>query len=154
MLLIEQKKLTTSFISFSNRCSKSILVVPPESLWLSSSSGADCRWVESWLQFVPFRWQKINKTHLRKALYQYDKKFINSGNDDKAAFGLLDENAVPTFVTISTAPPGFSKTLFAIFFEAFSPFQPRYLKKSTKPSAAFVLTLTVIDFFQLHIELL
>ena len=41
---------------------------------------------------------------------------------------------------------------FCHSFEKLSPFLPRFLKKSSKPSATIVVSLTVNDFFLLHIE--
>ena len=46
-------------------------------------------------------------------------KFIRSGNVDKAAAGLRDANAVPTFAPISKAHPGLLDTFFAILFDTF-----------------------------------
>ena len=75
-----------------------------------------------------------------------------SGRLDKTALGLRDANALPTFAPIPYAHPLVFKTFFGIFLEALCPFLPRDLKKSPKPSAAIVLTLTVIGFFQIHNE--
>ena len=45
----------------------------------------------------------------------------------KTVLGLADAIAVPTFAPTSRALPGFLKTFLAIFFEALSPFSPRFL---------------------------
>ena len=77
---------------------------------------------------------------------------INSGKDDKAALRLRDANALPRLAPIYKALPGFFKTIFAIFFEALSPFLPRFLRNSPRTSACIVLALTVIDCFLIHIQ--
>ena len=55
------------------------------------------------------------------------------------------------FAVTSKARPGFLKTFFAIFFDTFSPFLAKFLKNSPKPSATFVLSETVTDFFLLQL---
>ena len=47
---------------------------------------------------------------------------MTSGNDDKAALGPQDANALPTFVLISKAVPGLFKTFYAVFFDTLRPF--------------------------------
>ena len=77
---------------------------------------------------------------------------LASGNDNEAAFGLRDANAVPTFAPVPRVLPGFFKTFFGTFFDTFSPFSPSFLKKSPKFFAGIVLSLPVIDFSLLQIE--
>ena len=56
------------------------------------------------------------------------------------------------FTAISNAHEGFFKTIFAIFFGTLSPLLPKFLKNSRRHAAKSVLSLTVVDFFQLPIE--
>ena len=56
------------------------------------------------------------------------------------------------FAPISKARPEFFKRILASFFHILRPFIPMFLKKSSKPSASIVLSLTVIDFFLFQIE--
>ena len=79
-------------------------------------------------------------------------KMISSGNVDKAALGLLVAAAVAMFAPISKARPGFFNTFYAISFDTFNPFLPRFLKKSARPSDCITLSPTIIDFFLLQIE--
>ena len=72
--------------------------------------------------------------------------FINSGNDDRACLEFRKTAAVAIFAVKSKAPPGLLNTFFAIFFDTISPFLGKFGKKSPRPSAFTVLSLTVIDF--------
>ena len=70
--------------------------------------------VRDFVFFPPFSWQKNKQIFLDRILCLLDRSFINSGNDDKAALGLRDANAVPSFAPFSQALPGFFKTFSAI----------------------------------------
>ena len=74
-------------------------------------------------------------------------KIFTSGNDDKAAFGLLVAAAVAKFEVISEALSGFYNTLFANFLPASAEILPKLLKKLLSPSACIVFSITIIDFF-------
>ena len=63
------------------------------------------------------------------------KKFITSDNVFITFLGFVEAAAVARFAVISNAREGFFKTFFAIFFNILSPFLPRFLKKSPRPSA-------------------
>ena len=60
---------------------------------------------------------------------------ISSGSVFITFIGFLETAAVATFPVISKAREGFDNTFFAIFFDKLSPFSPKFLKKSPKPSA-------------------
>ena len=77
---------------------------------------------------------------------------MNSGNVDKACLEFREAAAVAIFAVKSKARPGLLNTFFAILFDTFNPFLPRFLKKSPRPSAFIVSIETVIDFFRLQIE--
>ena len=62
--------------------------------------------------------------------------------------------AVAILEVISRALPGFFNTLFANFLPALAEILPEFLKKLPTPSASIiVLSLTIIGFFLLQIEL-
>ena len=77
---------------------------------------------------------------------------INSGTNDRAALGLKEAKAVPTFVPISKNLAGNFRKKLAIVFDTLSPFTPKFLKKSLRSSSCNVSAETVLDFFLLHIE--
>ena len=56
---------------------------------------------------------------------------ITSGNDDKAAVGLLVAAAVAMFGVISKALPGFFNTLFANFLPGLAVPLPSFFEKTT-----------------------
>ena len=76
---------------------------------------------------------------------------MNSGSVEKACLEFRETAAVAIFAVKSKARPGLDRTFFATLFDTLSPFLPRFLKKSARPSAFIVLSLTIIDFIQLQI---
>ena len=101
------------------------------------------------LFLIPFEWYKIKQICLDTNLCLYGRKKIISGNDDKAAFGLLVAAAVAMFEVISKALGGFFNTLVASVLPALADIFPNFLKKQPNPSACIVLSLTITDSFSI-----
>ena len=72
---------------------------------------------------------------------------ISSGIVDRTFLGDLLAAAVAMFAVISEVRDGFFKSFLANFLPTSTELLPRLLKKSVKPSASIVLSLTIIDFF-------
>ena len=77
---------------------------------------------------------------------------MTSGNVDITCLGFLLAAALAMSEVNSKLQFGFFITLVAIFLPALAELHPTFLKKLPSPSAIFVLSLIVIDFFLLHCE--
>ena len=73
-------------------------------------------------------------------------KLITSGNDDKAASGLRQTNALPTCASISKARPGFLKTFLPTFLIHLVLFYQDSWKSDPNPCPSIVLPLTILVF--------
>ena len=138
MLLIELLKLFTSANFFFNCCSNSYFQMVRLGI------------VD--LFSAPFRWDKFKQIYGGKALYQYDRIYSLQVMMTKLLRDVEIQKRFQRLLHFPELVLGFLKSFFAIFFYTSSRFLPKFLKKSLRPSACIVLSLTVIDLFLLQIE--
>ena len=74
-------------------------------------------------------------------------KFFTTGIVAKAALGFLLTAALPFCVPISIAHPRFYIIFLAIFLPTLARLLTKFVKKLSRPSTVFVLSLTDIDLF-------